>query len=148
MSKERPQVKITPDEFRYMALLNELTGATVRDCIVEEENNRVIFLVNPEDVGKAIGPKGFFVQRLKRILNKNIEIVGYSDNLEEQVKYALAPARIKEVKLTTRPDGSKVLYVAVDPADKGIAIGKNGKNVQRARLILKRHFDIDSVVIA
>jgi len=148
MSKERPQVKITPDEFRYMALLNELTGATVRDCIVDEENNRVIFLVNPEDVGKAIGPKGFFVQRLKRILNKNIEIVGYSDNLDEQVKYALAPARIKEAKLTTRPDGSKVLYVAVDPADKGIAIGKNGKNVQRARLILKRHFDIDSVVIA
>jgi len=148
MSKERPLVKITPDEFRYMALLNELTGATVRDCIVDEENNRVIFLVNPEDVGKAIGPKGFFVQRLKRILNKNIEIVGYSDNLEEQVKYALAPARIKEAKLTTRPDGSKVLYVAVDPADKGIAIGKNGKNVQRARLILKRHFDIDSVVIA
>jgi len=148
MSKERPQVKITPDEFRYMALLNELTGATVRDCIVDEENNRVIFLVSPEDVGKAIGPKGFFVQRLKRILNKNIEIVGYSDNLDEQVKYALAPARIKEVKLATRPDGSKVLYVAVDPADKGIAIGKNGKNVQRARLILKRHFDIDSVVIA
>ncbi|ADV65656.1 NusA-like transcription termination signal-binding factor [Desulfurococcus mucosus] len=148
MSSDKSQVKITPDEFRFMALLNELTGAVVRDCIVEEENNRVIFLVNPEDVGRAIGPKGFFVQRLKKILNKNIEIVGYSSNLEEQVKYALAPARIKEIKLSTKPDGSKVLYVAVDPADKGIAIGKNGRNVQRARLILKRHFDIDSVVIA
>lgn len=148
MSDEKPQVKITPEEFRYMTLLNELTGAVVRDCIIEEDNNRVIFLVNPEDVGKAIGPKGFFVQRLRKILNKNIEIVGYSNNLEEQVRYALSPARIKEIKLSTRPDGSKVLYVAVDPADKGIAIGKNGKNVQRAKLILKRHFNIDSVIIA
>ncbi|MEL9909130.1 MAG: NusA-like transcription termination signal-binding factor [Desulfurococcus sp.] len=148
MSDEKPQVKITPEEFRYMTLLNELTGAVVRDCIIEEDNNRVIFLVNPEDVGKAIGPKGFFVQRLRKILNKNIEIVGYSNNLEEQVRYALSPARIKEIKLSTRPDGSKILYVAVDPADKGIAIGKNGKNVQRAKLILKRHFNIDSVIIA
>ncbi|WP_276814606.1 NusA-like transcription termination signal-binding factor [Desulfurococcus amylolyticus] len=148
MSDEKPQVKITPEEFRYMTLLNELTGAVVRDCIIEEDNNRVIFLVNPEDVGKAIGPKGFFVQRLRKILNKNIEIVGYSNNLEEQVRYALSPARIKEIKLSTRPDGSKILYVAVDPSDKGIAIGKNGRNVQRAKLILKRHFNIDSVIIA
>lgn len=147
-NNDKPQVKITPEEFRYMALLNELTGTTVRDCIIDEENNRVIYLVAPEDVGRAIGPRGFFVQKLRKILNKNIEIIGYSDNLEEQVKLALMPARVREIKLVTRPDGSKVLYVGVDPADKGIAIGKNGKNVQRARLILKRHFGIDSVIIA
>lgn len=148
MSSEKPQIKITPEEFRYMALLNELTGAVVKDCIIDEENNRVIFLVNPEDVGKAIGPRGFFAQRLRRLLNKNIEVVGYGSSIEEQVRYALAPARVKEVKLATRPDGSRVLYVAVEPSDKGIAIGRNGKNVQRARLILKRHFNIDSVIIA
>ncbi|MFZ8791309.1 MAG: NusA-like transcription termination signal-binding factor [Thermosphaera aggregans] len=148
MSRERGQVKITPDEFRYMALLHEITGATVRDCIMDESENRVIFLVNPEDVGKAIGPRGFFVQKLRKILNKNIEIVGYSDNLEEQVKYALAPARIKEIKVTSRPGGEKVVYVAVDPSDKGLAIGKNGRNVQKAKIILKRHFNIDSLIIA
>ncbi|MEM4527983.1 MAG: NusA-like transcription termination signal-binding factor [Desulfurococcaceae archaeon] len=144
----KQQVKITPDEFRYMALLNEITGVAVRDCVIDEENNRIIFLVNPEDIGRAIGPRGFFVQQLRKLLNRNIEIVGYSDKLDEQIKYALAPARVKEVKLVTKPDGTKVVYVAVDPSDKAIAIGKNGKNAYRARLILKRHFNIDSVIIA
>lgn len=148
MSKEKGQVKITPDEFRYMALLHEITGAVVRDCIMDEAENRVIFLVNPEDVGKAIGPKGFFVQKLRKILNKNIEIVGYSENLEEQVRYALAPARIKEIKVTTKPGVERVVYVAVDPSDKGLAIGKNGRNVQKAKVILKRHFNIESLIIA
>ncbi|MCC6010910.1 MAG: NusA-like transcription termination signal-binding factor [Desulfurococcaceae archaeon] len=147
MSKARANIKITPEEFRYMALFSDLTGTTVKDCIIENDSNRIIFLVDPGDVGKAIGSRGFLIQKLKSLLNKNVEVVGYSNNLEEQVKYALMPARVTGIKLVNRPDGSKVLYVAVDPKDKAIAIGKNGRNVQRARLILKRHFDIDSVVI-
>jgi N utilization substance protein A len=130
-----------------MALFSDLTGTTVKDCIIENDSNRIIFLVDPGDVGKAIGSRGFLIQKLKSLLNKNVEVVGYSNNLEEQVKYALMPARVTGIKLVNRPDGSKVLYVAVDPKDKAIAIGKNGRNVQRAKLILKRHFDIDSVVI-
>ena len=146
MSKS--SVKITAEEFRYMALFSEITGVTVRDCIIDNENNRVIFLVNPDEVGRAIGSRGFFVQRLSKILSKTIEVVGYSDKLEEQVKYALAPARVTDVRVVERPNGVKIVYVAVNPADKAIAIGKNGRNVQRARLVLKRHFGIDSIIIA
>ncbi|MGC9121901.1 MAG: NusA-like transcription termination signal-binding factor [Thermogladius sp.] len=148
MSKERPQIKITPEEFRYMTLLHELTGVHVHDCVVDEENNRIIFLVKPDEIGKAIGPKGIFVQTLKKMLNKNIEIVGYSDNIEELTKYALAPARVREVKVAQRPGGKRVVYATVDPNDKAVAIGKNGKNVGRARLLLNRYFNIDTVIIA
>ncbi|MCD6301629.1 MAG: NusA-like transcription termination signal-binding factor [Staphylothermus sp.] len=149
MSKRNERsIKITPEEFRYMALLHELTGVHVRDCIVDEENDRIIFLVNPDEVGRAVGPRGLYVQKLRKILGKNIEIVGYSDNLEDQVKYALTPARVREVKVANRPGGKKVVYVSVEPSDKGIAIGKGGKNVSRAKLILKRYFDIDAVIIA
>jgi len=144
----KSSVKITAEEFRYMALFSEITGVTVRDCIIDNENNRVIFLVNPDEVGRAIGSRGFFVQKLSKILGKTIEVVGYSDKLEEQVKYALAPARVTDVRVVERPNGVKIVYVAVNPADKAIAIGKNGRNVQRARLVLKRHFGIDSIIIA
>lgn len=147
-NRDKTQAKITPEEFRYMALLSELTNTTVRDCIIDEDNNRIIFMVNPDEVGKAIGPRGFYAQQLRRILNKNVEIVGYSDKLEEQVKLALLPARVREMKLTSKPDGSKILYVTVNPEDKAIAIGKGGRNIQKLRLILKRHFGIESVIIA
>ncbi|MEM4717909.1 MAG: NusA-like transcription termination signal-binding factor, partial [Desulfurococcaceae archaeon] len=132
-NKEKTQAKITPEEFRYMALLSELTNTTVRDCIIDEENNRIIFMVNPEEVGKAIGPRGFYAQQLRRILNKNVEIVGYSDKLEEQVKLALLPVRVREMKLTSKPDGSRILYVTVNPEDKALAIGKGGRNIQKLK---------------
>jgi len=144
----RNVIKLTPEEFRYMALLHELTGVHVRDCIVDEENGRIIFLVNPDEIGKAVGPRGVYVQKLRKLLGKNIEIVGFSENLEDAVRYSLAPARVREVKLVNRPGGKKVVYVSVEPKDKGLAIGRGGKNVARARIILKRYFGIDSVIIA
>ncbi|RLG81692.1 MAG: NusA-like transcription termination signal-binding factor [Thermoprotei archaeon] len=143
----KPQIKLTAEEFRYIALLHELTNVFVRDCIVDSDNNRIIYLVDPRDIGRAIGPRGVNVQRLRKLLNRDIEIVGYSDSLEEQVKYALAPAKVREVRLVNRPGGKRVIYASVDPSDKGIAIGKNGRNVARATLILKRYFGIDSVII-
>jgi len=36
---------------------------------------------------------------------------------------------------------------SVDPKDKGIAIGKNGRNAERIRFLAKRYFDISNVSI-
>ena len=33
------------------------------------------------------------------------------------------------------------------PKEKGIAIGKNGRNIQKTRLLTFRHFGIEKVVI-
>jgi len=35
----------------------------------------------------------------------------------------------------------------VEPSDKGAAIGKNGKTAERTRLLAKRYFCIDNVII-
>ncbi len=139
-------IKLTPEEIRYMALLNELTGVNVRDCIIDDEFDRIIFIVNPDEVGVAVGAKGVNVLRIKKIVGRNIEIVGYSDRVEELVKYALMPARIRDVRIIERL-GKKTVYVNVEPSDKGLAIGRNGKNVARLKTILKRYHDIDNVVI-
>ncbi len=140
-------IKLTPEEIRYMALLHELTGVHVRDCIIDNDFNRIIFVVNPHEISRAIGPRGLHVQRLRKIIGKNIEIVGYSDKLEEMVRLALVPARVRDVRLVERA-GKKTVYVSVEPTDKGIAIGKNGKNVARAKILLKRYFGVDNVVVA
>jgi len=132
---------------RYIALFQDITGAVVKDCIVDNDENRIIFLVRPGDMGLAIGKNGINIKRVRKIIGKNIEVVEFSNKLEELAKNALAPARVRSVKVVSRHDGRKVVYVNVDPRDKGIAIGKAGRNVARARLILKRYFDIDSVFV-
>ncbi|TRM80782.1 NusA-like transcription termination signal-binding factor, partial [Sulfolobus sp. F3] len=102
--------------------------------------------VEGKDMGMAIGKGGVNVKKLRKIIGKDIEIVAYSDNLEELVKNLMSPARVKSIKIINS-NSRKSVYITVDPQDKGLAIGKNGRNVVRAKLILKRYMDIDNVVI-
>ncbi|MCH4814410.1 MAG: NusA-like transcription termination signal-binding factor [Saccharolobus sp.] len=141
-----PEIKLTPEEIRYISLFQEVTRANVRDCIIDNENNRIIFLVDSKDMGVAIGKSGINVKKLRKIIGKDIELVAYSDNLEELVKNLMSPARVRSVKVVNT-SSKKSVYITIDPQDKGLAIGKNGRNVARAKLILKRYMDIDNVVI-
>lgn len=146
--KGKSSIKLGAEEMRYISLFQDLTGAIVKDCIIDEEANRVIFLVRPGDMGIAIGRNGINVKRLNRLIGRNIEVVEYADSIEELAKNALAPARVRGVKLVKTPVGKKVVYVSVEPQDKGIAIGRGGRNVNRARLILNRYYDVDAVMIS
>ena len=57
------------------------------------------------------------------------------------------PKLVMEVKLADRPDGTKQAIVIVDPSKKGIVVGRDGKNAQKARMLAKRYFDISNVLI-
>jgi N utilization substance protein A len=54
---------------------------------------------------------------------------------------------VREVRITPRPDGKSFAVVNVNPKDKGVAIGKNGKNAERLRFLAKRYFQIENVSI-
>ena len=143
-----PSIVLTDDEMRYIALFEELTGVVVKDCIIDKERDRIIFVVKEGQVGKAVGKNGINVKMLNKILNKSIEVVEYSETLEDIIRKSLFPARVNAIKLTKTPNGKKVVIVSVPPSDKGIAIGKEGRNVSRARILAKRYFGIDKVMIA
>ena len=141
------KIRLTGDEMRYIALFESITGAMARDCIIDNERDRVILVVKPGDAGLAIGKHGSRIKMLRRMVKKNIEVVEYADNPIEFIKNSFAPARVKEVRITERLDNKKVAVVTIDYHDKGIAIGKNGKTAERTRLLARRYFQIDNVVI-
>lgn len=45
-----------------MSLFQDVTKVTVRDCVIDEEGNRIIFLVDPENMGMAIGKGGMNIK--------------------------------------------------------------------------------------
>jgi N utilization substance protein A len=140
-------IKITADEMRYIALFENVSGASVKDCIIDEEQGRVIFIVNPGQVGVAIGRGGRNIHTLEKMTGKKQEIIEYSEDPAQFIKNALKPAVVKEVRVTERTDGKKIAVVTVSPKDKGVAIGKNGKNAERLRFLSKRYFNIQNVSI-
>lgn len=130
-----------------MALFSDVTGVDVKDCIIDSDSGAIVFIVPPGKAGLAIGNRGANVKRLSKILGKRIEVIEWADNLEDFVKNLFLPARVLGTSLMKLKDGKRVLYVRVNPEDKGLAIGRGGKNVNKARTILKRYFDIDVVSI-
>jgi N utilization substance protein A len=140
-------IKFTSTEMRYIALFESITGASVKDCVVDEEQGRVIFIVNEGQVGVAIGKGGRNIRTLERMTGKKHEIIEYSEDPIQFIKNALKPAVVKEIRLTERPDGKTIAVVSVNPRDKGVAIGKNGRNAERLRFLAKRYFQIQNVSI-
>jgi len=140
-------IRFTNREMRYIALFESITGATVRDCIIDDENNRIIYVVKEGEMGIAIGKRGKNVSLLEKMTGKRHEIIEFSDDPARFIRNALRPARLREIRITQRTDGKKIAVVSVDPKDKGIAIGRNGKNAERIRFLAKRYFDISNVSI-
>lgn len=140
-------IKITENEMKYMALLENMTGATVLDCIIDKKENTIIFSVKKGEVGLAVGKGGEKIKKFRSMTNKQIEIFEYFEEPEKFIRNALKPARVKDVQLVDRVDGGKIIMVNIDSKDKGIAIGKNGQNIKKIRLLAKRYFNLETVII-
>ena len=140
-------IKLTTDQMRLMSLFQNVTGATARDCVEYEKQDRIIFVVNSGKMGLAIGKGGSHIKTLQNIVKRNVELVEYSDDPTVFLKNMLNAKLVSEVKLNKRADGTLQAIVLVDPNKKGIVVGREGRNAEKARLLAKRYFEITSVLI-
>ncbi|MGY5150990.1 MAG: NusA-like transcription termination signal-binding factor [Candidatus Nitrosopumilus sp. bin_6a] len=140
-------IKLTTDQMRMMSLFQNVTGATARDCVEDEKQDRVIFVVNTGKMGLAIGKGGIHIKSLQNIVKRNVELVEFDDDPAKFLSNLLNSKLISEVKINKRPDGTKQAIVMVDARKKGIVVGREGRNAEKARLLAKRYFDISSVLI-
>src|SRR5438093_2552371 len=137
----QPKIKLTSEEMKYMALFESITGATTQDGVIDEKLGRIIFVAKQGDMGLAIGKGGKNINTLRRMTSRQIEVVEYAETPEQLIRNSLAPAKLKEVRVTERPD-KKIVVVGVDNHEKAIAIGKNGLTLDKTRLLVKRYFGI------
>ena len=47
--------------------------------------------------------------------------------------------------MTVSGDDTTVAYAEVDDDDRGVAIGADGRNIELARRLAGRHFDVDEI---
>jgi len=135
-------VKLSADEIRYMAILEKVTGAVSKDCLVDEADNKIVFVVNKGDMGLAIGRKGTKILAVKQNLGKKVEIIEFSDDPVEFATNLFNPYRVLGVSLE-EGDGSKVALVEIDVRDKDRVKGPRGKNLEKAKTLSLRHHGVD-----
>ena len=141
-----PKIRLTSDEMRYIALFESITGATANDCVIDDDNDRIIFVTKKGDMGLAIGKGGKNINTLRKMVGRYVEVVEHGDTVDELIRNSLAPARIREIRITEKPE-KKIVVIEVEPRDKALAIGKNGRTIDKTRMLAKRYFQIDNVLI-
>lgn len=140
-------IKFGASEIRFIALFENMTGAMVKDCIIDDDNNKVTFVVKQGDMGLAIGKRGSTVSKVQRAVDRGVEVIEYNEDPEQFVRNILSPAELQSVKITTRKSGEKIAAVASDNTNKRIAIGKGGINIERAKVLANRLHDIDNIIL-
>jgi N utilization substance protein A len=137
------RVTLSDTARRLIALFEDETGVAPRDCLVDEEYDRLVFVVPSEGMADAIGPGGRIVRGVERRVGRSVELVEDAETAAAFVANALAPAAVYNV--TVSENDTTVAYAEVASEDRGVAIGKDGKTIKRARELAERHFDVDDV---
>ncbi|UWG47130.1 Transcription elongation factor [Halanaeroarchaeum sp. HSR-CO] len=136
-------VTLSAEARQYLSVFEDVTSVTAVDCIVDDEFDRVVYVVPSDSMGQAIGPDGERVQRLEETVGRTVELVEDAATVEAFVANALAPAAVYNVTISENDD--VVAYVEVDLDDRGVAIGTDGQNIRAAKTLADRHYDVDDI---
>jgi N utilization substance protein A len=128
---------------RQMVEFADITGVKPRDCVIQAAHDLVVFLVPAGEIATAIGADGQLIETVEAELGQAVKLVEDAAEPAAFVANALAPAEVLNV--TISEINSTVAYVEVDHADTGAAIGTDGQNIEAARTLAARHFDIADI---
>ena len=151
----KKNIKLDRKSMELISLFNNISGAIIKDCIIyespENQSEIIIFLVKKEDVGKAIGKAGEHVKDLMEKLQKKIDVIPWSENLELFIQYVLNTSKnsikVQNIEIKESKNQKKTVIITVKPQDRGKAIGKEGSMIRKIKDLVLRHWEVDNVII-
>ncbi|MGH7198375.1 MAG: transcription termination factor NusA [Candidatus Omnitrophota bacterium] len=149
-----PQIVLSRSHPGFVKCLFELEVPEVAEGMVEiksvsrESGDRTKIAVWSKNekvdcVGACVGIRGSRVKGVvKELQGEKIDIVRWSENVEEFIQAALSPAEVSSVKVLSQEE--KKVEVVVSDDQLSLAIGKNGQNVRLASKLTGWAIDIRS----
>ena len=123
---------------KLMTLFESMTGAKVKDIIA---NEKLIFIIEENEMGKAIGRNGVNIKKMESMLKKKIKLVEFSSEATQFIKNFIAPIKINDIKIE---DGI-VTIQGKDTSSKAMMIGRERQNLNHLMDIVKRYFDVKEI---
>ena len=134
------KIKYNSDLMKLMTIFESMTGAKVKDCIV---NEKLIFVMEENEMGKAIGKNGVNIKRMENMLKKKIKLVEFSNDVLQFVKNVIYPIKVSEI---TQEDNVIKIH-GKDTSTKAMIIGRERRNINHLSDIVKRYFDIKEIKV-
>ena|SRR3989344_3227739 len=125
----------------YRTIFENVTRAKVKDCFLKD--NVFLVIVQENEIGKAIGKNGANIKYLENKLNKKIKVVEFNDDAIKFARNLINPVKTQDIKLA-----DDILTVSVSGIkEKGQVIGRDSKNLNELKDILKLYFHVKNVRI-
>ncbi|SHF32153.1 NusA antitermination factor [Seinonella peptonophila] len=152
-STKGPQIFLSRTHPGLLKRLFELEVPEIYDGVVEirsvsrEAGYRSKVAVHSRDenvdaVGACVGPRGVRVQTIvNELCGEKIDIVRWSDNIEEWIANSLSPSKVISVTIY---EDEKMAQVIVPDHQLSLAIGKEGQNARLAAKLTNWKIDIKS----
>ena len=133
------KIKYDLEIMKLMALFENMTRAKLKDCILDE---RLLFIVEENEIGKAIGKKGSNIKRLENMLKKRIKVVEYNSDVLQFIKNLLYPLQTSSME-----NNDDIISIQADTKTKSLIIGRNQQNLKNLISIVRRFFDIAEIKV-
>ncbi|MBI1969339.1 NusA-like transcription termination signal-binding factor [Candidatus Woesearchaeota archaeon] len=136
-------MKITYDQglLQYMSLFENFTKAKLKDCFYDENLAALTFIVQPGELGKAVGKKGETIKHVGQLLKKRIRVIEFSEDKLQFIKNMVQPLQVDSIE----ERGGKVVLQSADVKIKGLLIGKNAKNLRNLEKNVGRYFEVEEI---
>ena len=132
------RVKYNSEMIKLMMLFESMSGAKVKDCI---SNDKVLFIVGENDMGKAIGKNGANIKKFENKLKKKVKLAEFSSDAAQFVRNLAYPAEIADVK---NENGTITIH-GKDANSRAMLIGRERQNLNHMTEIVRRYFDVKEI---
>ena len=126
--------KIDQDTISLINLFESKTRARVKKFF--EFNEILVFIVDEGHGSKAVGKKGVNVKLLNNMLKKKIKIIEFNADPVKFIKGFIYPIVAEDISV----EGGNVAIKAGSAREKGILIGRESKNLNKLKEIVRTYF--------
>ncbi len=131
-------VELTSEDLSYFEAFEKVTGVIPKDYI--NSDSMILFIVDPQEVGKAISKDGVHITKLKNTFRKKVSIIADAEDPESFVRQFFNNIGIVSVEVRDVM-GEQAVMLTIDEKDRGLAIGKEGERIKALKLLLKKKFN-------
>ncbi|MBS3109047.1 NusA-like transcription termination signal-binding factor [Candidatus Woesearchaeota archaeon] len=124
----------------FISIFEQTTGAKLKDCIIGD--SVLTFIVQENEIARAIGKHGSNVKRLERMLKKKVRIVEFKPVLVDFIKSLIYPLQAQEISINEQ---NQIIIKGPDVHTKSMLIGRNASNLRATEAVVKRYFEIKEI---
>ena len=131
---------INTETIKIINLFESLTGAKVKDCILDD---KILLIVEKGNLSKAVGKKGVKIKKIETLFTKKIKVVEFSDDVKDFIKNMIYPIEISNIYID-----NDVVNIEINSNDlKSKVIGRDSRNLKKLKSVVSRYFKIKDIKI-